>query len=54
MEKCGMSQALPEDDENQEEFFEKDAMDSLITRVIEKQKASQDDNTDTAGTSQFN
>lgn len=45
-----MSQELPEDDGNQEELFEKDAMDSLITRVIDKRKTSQDDNANAAGT----
>ena len=54
MEKRGMSQELPEDDEKQEERFEKDAMDSLITRVIDKQKTSKDDNANTSGTIKFN
>ena len=49
-----MSQELPEDDENREELFEKDAMDSLITRVIEKRKASEDDNPATVRTDQYN
>ena len=49
-----MSQELPEDDEKQEELFEKDAMDSLITRVIEKRKASEDDNSVAVRTNQSN